>query len=109
MAFIAAMLAVFVALVVPQVPRTMRVSYRLPAGVRSLAVDYESDGELARSARFRWSGDSPEVVRHEPELADGWYVIVATIDAERTGLRQIRRSTKIEHDRVTRVDLRETR
>ena len=106
MAVVAGILAVVVALVVPGLPRTVRVSFRLPEGVRSLDVDYEAHGELVRSARFSWSGDSPEVVRHEPDLSPGRYVIVATVAAQDARIRHLRRSVQVDPGRVAHVDLR---
>ena len=106
LAAVAAILGVVIAIVAPGVPRTVRVSYRLPTGVRALSVDYEKGGELVRSASFRWSGDSPEVVRHEPELTPGEYVIDITIEADPGGTRHLRESVQVDPARVAHVDLR---
>lgn len=106
MAVVAAILAVVIALIVPGLPRSVRVSYRLPPAVRSLQVEYETEGELVRSARFSWTGESPGVLRHEPDLSPGRYGVAVTILVEGTGPRHLRRSVEVDPGRVAHVDLR---
>ena len=106
MAVLAAILGVAIWLVAPALPRTLRVSYRLPDELRSLSIDYERDGEVARSVTFRWSDPSPERLRHEPELAAGRYVIVVTLRDARGATHHQRRSVDLDPERVTHVDLR---
>ena len=90
----------------PGLPTTVRVSFRLPRDVRALSVDYEQGGELVRTARFGWSGPSPEVLRHEPELAPGSTTISVTLRDVRGQTRSVRRRIEVGADRLARVDLR---
>jgi len=104
---VAAILGGAFLLVRPSLPTALRVSYRLPAGVRSLEVDYVQGGNVVRSARFTWAPEaSPEVFRHEPELAAGRTRLVVTW-ADPAGVRRtVRRTVELAEERVTHVDLR---
>lgn len=104
---IAAILGGAFLLIRPSLPTAVGVSYRLPQDVRALEVEYTQDGEVVRGARFHWAeGESPEVVRHEPELTPGPAHVSATwtgVDGRR---RKLERDVDLDGHRVARVDLR---
>ncbi len=107
MLVVAAILGGAFLLIRPSLPTAQRVSYRLPAGVRSLEVDYVQGGSVVRSARFSWAPEaSPEVFRHEPELAGGATRLVVRWADPAGVLQTVRRTVELVEDRVTHVDLR---
>lgn len=106
MLVVAAILGAVFLLIRPGLPTAVRVSYRLPDGIRTLSVDYEQGGTVVRAARFAWQdGASPTVLRHEPELTTGETRIVTTW-SDRQGVRRTsRRTVEVARDRVTRVTI----
>lgn len=101
------LLAIVLLVVVPAMPRETRVSFRLPEGLRSLQIEYRQSGEPIRSARFNWDGNSPELLRHTPELAPGPTEVEATLRDRSGNTRNVRRSFDADSDRIARIDLRD--
>lgn len=89
-------------------PREQHV--RLVLGARApeiTAVDVRyvtDDGEEARAARFTFAeGAAPRILGHDPDLADGDYLVQVSLDA-RTGRRSLERRVTLGGG-STQVDL----
>jgi hypothetical protein len=103
---VGALFVIVLWVVVPALPRETRISFHLPPDLRSLEVEYWRTGELLRSARFTWSGNSPDLLRHTPELVPGRLDVEATVQGASGMTRTVHRHVEADPDHVVHVDLR---